>query len=324
MSDLMEFLTSKEIICVYIIIGIALIVYFTVSLIDRYSYKRRRRQNTRELNRLVEQINEKIVSESPMEEAYPTPVMVIENSDAEYSYVEPIEVEESKEEIDIAEDTDAPMIIASVPEAEEAKLEQLNMEQLIIESEKLEEKVVNNVEELKYVDVGLNPTEAQLELKRLTEELEKASSSEQNIDLTAYEEQQEATAIISIDELIKKSKEMYANNEISQYEDEGNEPISLKDLELKMQEIKKEIAEEPAYTDNITSEEELVESVSLKPVYQAFKSSPFISPIYGIEEVEKVNDIELENTANYEKLDEEIKKTNEFLMTLRELRKNLE
>ena len=34
--------------------------------------------------------------------------------------------------------------------------------------------------------------------------------------------------------------------------------------------------------------------------------------------------IELENTANYEKLDEEIRKTNEFLSKLRELQKNLD
>ncbi len=55
-----------------------------------------------------------------------------------------------------------------------------------------------------------------------------------------------------------------------------------------------------------------------------FKSSPIISPIYGIENKEKDTDIELENTANYEKLDQEIKKTNEFLMTLRELQKKLD
>ena len=34
--------------------------------------------------------------------------------------------------------------------------------------------------------------------------------------------------------------------------------------------------------------------------------------------------MELENTANYDNLDEEIRKTNEFLMTLRELQKKLD
>ena len=55
-----------------------------------------------------------------------------------------------------------------------------------------------------------------------------------------------------------------------------------------------------------------------------FKNSPIISPVFGIDVQEKINAIELENTANLGKLDEEIRKTNEFLNTLRELRKNLE
>ena len=58
-----------------------------------------------------------------------------------------------------------------------------------------------------------------------------------------------------------------------------------------------------------------------------FKNSPIISPIFGIEkQIEEMSptEMELENTANYDKLDEEIRKTNEFLMTLRELQKKLD
>ena len=55
-----------------------------------------------------------------------------------------------------------------------------------------------------------------------------------------------------------------------------------------------------------------------------FKSSPIISPIYGVEKEEKNEQLELENTANYEKLDAEIKKTNEFLSKLKELQKKLD
>ena len=65
----------------------------------------------------------------------------------------------------------------------------------------------------------------------------------------------------------------------------------------------------------------------MKNAYQTNKKierSPVISPIYGIERKETKSELELENTASYEKLDEEIKKTNEFLMTLRELQKNLD
>ena len=239
-----------------------------------------------------------------------------------------------------------------------------------------EEPVVEEVkveEELTYTSIEPNRQQAQEELMRLTLELEKAEQEQKNIDLTAYEEEQEENAIISLDELVAKSKEMYEANEITQYADEGNEPISLEDLEKRMNKVQEEVAaiesiEEPISVTEITSYDEpvitetfdlnaiiptleaiteepqqmvlddfnsikvepVVEETKIEPVrpaYQAtkkFERSPVISPIYGIERQETKEELELENTANYEKLDEEIKKTNEFLMTLRELQKNLD
>ena len=54
-----------------------------------------------------------------------------------------------------------------------------------------------------------------------------------------------------------------------------------------------------------------------------YHPTPVISPIFGIEKNYK-KDLELENTANYDKLDAEIKKTNEFMMTLKELQQHQE
>ena len=76
--------------------------------------------------------------------------------------------------------------------------------------------------------------------------------------------------------------------------------------------------------------EEKKEPVAIKKVEdlpeisstKKFQSSPFISPVYGI----GVNEdkLQLEQTANLEKLNEEIRKTNEFLKALKELKKNLQ
>ena len=55
-----------------------------------------------------------------------------------------------------------------------------------------------------------------------------------------------------------------------------------------------------------------------------FTISPVISPIYGLQSAPSVSELELENTADYEKLDEEIKKTNDFLNTLKELQNKLD
>ena len=54
MSNIINLLTSQEMIVVYIVTGIACFIYFVIFMIDRSYYKRKRRQNTKELNQLVE------------------------------------------------------------------------------------------------------------------------------------------------------------------------------------------------------------------------------------------------------------------------------
>lgn len=355
MNELIEFLTSKEIIVVYIVAGIACLLCFIIYLIDKNYTKRKQRQNTRELNKLVEEVSEYISTE---------------------------EIDDSKEEINkepiieqIEEVTTYKANHNQVQEVKEKQIEELEIEELALEEkeeviepvenivletmqEPVKQEVIKEEEELQYTSIEPDEATAKLELQKLAEELEKAEAATQNIELTSYEEEQESNAIISLEELVKKSKEMYEANEITQYADEGNEPISLADLERKMQETAPEY-NEPFIIENVVEEikpeeisemletEPTVEQIHLddfntvkvenkveeikitenKPAYQTdkkFQSSPVISPIYGIERKETTSNIELENTANYDKLDEEIKKTNEFLMTLKELQKNLD
>ncbi len=337
MNNLIEFLTSKEIIVVYIVAAIACFLCFIIYIIDKNYYKRKQRHNTKELNKLVEDVNVRL--EENHQEVKPEEVTIstIEQAveqEENIPVLEPIIIEEINTP-EILEKEELPKI--TIEEQKVEKVEDIILETMAPEPE-------NNIvtEELMYTDVEPNKEEAQLELQRLTEELEKAEQETKNIDLTAYEEEQEENAIISLEELVRKSKEMYAANELTQYEDEGNEPISLQDLELRIQQaeqdepvIIEQITEETKEPhqermvlddfNNIKLEESPVESQ--KPAYQTtkkFHSSPVISPIYGIEKKDSSTDIELENTANYEKLDEEIKKTNEFLMTLRELQKHLD
>ena len=327
MNDLINFLTSKEIIVVYIVATLACILCFVIHMIDKNYYKRKQRHNTKELNKLVEQINEIIEQEeTKQQEVYTTPILesIVETK-------EPIIKEEQTENITAT------------------NLEDLVLETMQQEVEKqVEEKVQE--EELQYTSIEPNKEQAQEELMRLTLELERAQEEAKNIDLTTYEEEQEENAIISLEELVRKSKEMYAANELTQYADEGNEPISLEDLEKKMRieretiteqyqeipeiietldvgETKTQMKLDDFNTIKVESEKVLVEEKREVPLYQAekkFERSPVISPIYGIEKTLTPEEIALENTANYEKLDEEIKKTNEFLMTLRELQKNLD
>lgn len=239
-----------------------------------------------------------------------------------------IPIEEFNEELEKL----TPSSVADIYEKVKDKVEQEKLEVSIPKEER--------VEKLEYTEIEPNQEEAKEELKRVTEELlrTQAMQEQDNIDLTKFEEQQEEEAIISMDELIKKSKTLYEQNEITQYEDEGNEPISLKDLESRMNKIKEDVEVldieiskdvEPVVVSEETNKIKLDDfnTISLKDAYKedrVFKSSPVISPIFGIEKKESTTNMELENTANYEKLDEEIKKTNEFLKVLKELQKKLD
>lgn len=364
MNELIDFFTSKEIIVVYIVAAVACILCFIIYLIDKNYYKRKQRQNTRELNKLVEEVNEIVENEAVSNEIYNTPILspIVEENMTLEDMKDPILIiDEQLENFEVQQPIITEKVVENVEiiEQSESEKETLAYEQVIEELSVVEE---NIEEELQYTNIEPDRKQAQEELMRLTEELEKAEQEARTINLTSYEEEQEENAIISLEELVRKSKEMYESNEIMQYEDEGNEPISLEDLERRMKNIKEEIisleetkndtklvtiTEAPIIDEvkpqqlvlddfNTIKVDEILENVAetklepVKPLYQSyqtekkFERSPIISPIYGIERKDTVENISLENTANYDKLDEEIKKTNEFLMTLRELQKNLD
>lgn len=362
MNGLIKFLTTEEMIVVYALVGIASVLYLIIYILDKSYYKRKQRQNTKELRKIVDEVSEKIepeVKEELKQEPVITQVVEQKEEKEVTPVVEPVIVEPKKEEV--IEILSTPQESVTIPEIEPVqqtvieKVQQDEKENLVENQETLapvvekieEEKEAIPEEELQYTSIEPNPTEAQAELMRLTETLEKAEEEVKNIELTAFEEEQEQNAIISLDELMERGKAMYENGEFDKLEDEGNEPISLQDLEERMKEAKESVAaieEEPVITEvtpvshqmvlddfqTVELEKEatppVVEKKELYSEHRKFKSSPVISPVYGIEHPTSTNanDIELENTANYEKLDEEIRKTNEFLMTLKELQKKLD
>ena len=132
-------------------------------------------------------------------------------------------------------------------------------------------------------------------------------------DVTNFEAEQERTAIISLDELMQKSNELYSGNEEVQYDD-GNEPISIDEV-IKM--FKKD--NEPMVTEAKEVPEVFKEVMEEEKVpYSKKETIPFVSSIYGIEK--ENNALEFENTATYEKLDR--KKYNDFVSQLKEMNEN--
>ena len=348
MENLLSFLTSTEIIVVYVVALIAILLCFVVYLIDKNYDKRKQKQNTKELNKLVEQVQEKI------EEEYDEPV-VKKVAPQEVSFedipvmIEPIidVVPSDRVEQPIVDIIPTPEKIKtmSIEELQEDNQQQDKQQQETVQQEQeqvgqVEEEVndtqveeVNQVEELHYTDLELTQEQALDELAKLTERLEEEAKKDEVIleeRIKDYEDSQERDAIISMDELLERTREMATFKDYN----EETAPISLSEIASRNEEVKEseltktidQVSSKPTVIENLEVEE-LADAKPLSEVYKAeavrFKSSPVISPIFGIEKKETVESMEFENTANYEKLDAEIKKTNEFLSRIRELQKKL-
>ena len=375
MENVIDFLATKEVLIVLAIIGLILFVYFILwfhEFMKKHEEKKKLQNNTMQLNKLVEEVakarKEEATNVTPITKEEPKKEEVKEEKVEaplvnNTTVVTPTVVPEVKEEkVEIKEPTPDVVIesVASSPIEVEpvvvsVKENPVNTNDSIMLNDKFEEKVEvveptvitpvespkNEEEVIKYKDEVYTESEAKAELERITEELKKLENEdkEENIELTKFETEQEENAIISLDELIAKGKTITEQNEVTQYQDDGNEPISIQELEERYRKEKEqvevlEVEEEPKTEkpklsiDDFLSAKEKVPSIN--EAYTEKKStyhpSPIISPIYGIEEepVKKNTTLELENTANYEKIDEEIRKTNEFLSKLKELQQKLD
>ena len=377
MENVIDFLATKEVLIVLAIIGLILFVYFILwfhEFMKKHEEKKKLQNNTMQLNKLVEEVakarKEEAANVTPITKEEPkkeevkeekVEVPLVNNTTVVTPTVVPeVEVKEEKAEIkeptpDVVIESVASSPIEVEPVVVSVKENPVNTNDSIMLNDKFEEKVEvveptvitpvespkNEEEVIKYKDEVYTESEAKAELERITEELKKLENEdkEENIELTKFETEQEENAIISLDELIAKGKTITEQNEVTQYQDDGNEPISIQELEERYRKEKEqvevlEVEEEPKTEkpklsiDDFLSAKEKVPSIN--EAYTEKKStyhpSPIISPIYGIEEepVKKNTTLELENTANYEKFDEEIRKTNEFLSKLKELQQKLD
>ena len=188
---------------------------------------------------------------------------------------------------------------------EEPVVEKTNDKAVELPKEEKKELVVESIEENKSMEP----------LKTMEDEV------------NTFEQEQEENAIISVEELTKASQNI-TDEEIEQYEDDGNEPISIKELEAMYKSIdepkQEELPKKTEQEEKLTIPDFKIKVRPAVDVYddKEFKNTPVISPVYGLKPTE--SNISLEQTANLDKLNEEIRKTNEFLSALKELRKNLE
>lgn len=323
MNELIQFFSSKEIIVICCISFLACLLCVIIYIVEKNSDRYKKKHNTRELNKLVAQIKDKFgETESIDENADPVLEIKDESSAVNDMLESTLQLDSIEKLEDIVEEEEEPLIIENVDIVND-------------DDEDLED--WEEESELEYTTIEPDQETAQLELLKLTEELRKNNEIEATgeLSLNNFEEQQEENAIISLEELVKRGKDIYKANELSQYVDERTMPISLQELAEQSGNVAATY-DEPFLIENVISKEEKEEvekeALQEEPKLQLddfntigntrFKSSPIISPVFGIER--KESELELENTANFDKFDQEIKRTNEFLMTLQELQHKLD
>lgn len=335
LTELFKNQTFITILVVSILLIFAIILFVTL---HRTKDTRLKKQNTKELENLIDENDIVNTISSNKEEKVETPNITVEDTN---SNLENVVIDNNNVKSEVSE----PIIIIDNSDKKEDVVEAISNEENSIKVEEVKEDIV-------YAPIELNKDEAKEELERLTKELEiraeiekqKALDEANNIEkeddeLTSFEKEQEENAIISMDELMSKANDIYTNNEVIQYEDEGNEPITLDDLrarweqeQAKFAKIEKEEEKKEEVVVEVKPEEKEIKKVVFPTMERIskFENSPIISPVYGIErkdndeDVISSNELELENTADYEKFDEEIRKTNEFIATLKELQKKLD
>lgn len=144
-----------------------------------------------------------------------------------------------------------------------SRMKKYKKELIETNKEQKEENVVETNKEHKEENV----VETNNEVKQIYGAISDAMEAEtKTITLTDFEEEQERTAIISIDELMAKAKELeLIDDEPTNVDFLEQEGIAKEDIEVKKEEVKEE-----------------------KKEVKAFKVSQVISPIYGVKK-EAVN-----------------------------------
>ena len=184
-----------------------------MSIIEKNSENYKKKHNTRELNKLVAQIKDRFTEAEPIE-VMEEPVLTIDDQSSAVN--------------DMLEST---LQLDSIEKLEDID-EIADEEPLIIEDIDIVEDI--DEPELEYTTIEPDRETAQLELKKITEELRRSAEIEATGELSVanFEEQQEENAIISLEELLKRGKDIYKANELTQYDEEKTMPISLQELEM--------------------------------------------------------------------------------------------
>lgn len=243
--------------------------------------------------------------------------------------------------IELPKEEEADTEIKEIKYVEES--EELEKTKAKLELENLKAELKKEEEERLRQSEAINKVEPVLEQQQevIAPPVEEVTTTDvitmEDIVNKAFNDEEE-NAIISVSELEQKVNTLYDSKEVRMHEDEGNEPISISELEALYKStnvtlennidkdiVKQEVLEPTIIMpEEFTLKEEIEESNEKQET--TFTTSPLISPVYGTysSKENSLDNINLEQTANLDKLNEELKKVNAFLKELKELRNKLQ
>lgn len=302
--------TQNEILIMIGVVSVLLLCISILTILDIREYlKVKKGLIVEEDNVLNEDYHEEETKLEPVqvtlhEEVEPNEVMVTINESSNDDVLLE-EMEDEKFDVKV----EANPLIQEIKEDVEPVIQEVKEEVVVPQIQEVHEEVLESITKTKE--------KKKLEIFEELDELEEKLPNKLD-DVTNFEMEQERTAIISLDELMEKSDELYNDNEFVQYDD-GNEPITIdevisrfrKESEPVSVNVKEEIKPLPQVMQEVEEDDEIIP-------YSRKEIPPFISSIYGIETDNSA--LEFENTATYEKLDRE--NYNDFVAQLREMNEN--
>ena len=312
MKNLFANAISNELIFVYGLIALVIILIIVIVIIDK-------RESKKKPKNLFDTLNMKIISDVNK--------LTPEDKNGE------IKEEKIVPELDIIEmkqkkNKDNFQDLEPIPEVRVEKKDFTIPKQ--VESKKVKEEETEFLEDMTsndfsqneediYIESDLEKTQAQIRVEEITEALKKAQVEEQIEEdkYAKFEEEQEKNAIISYNELKKSFDKLYSENEKIQYIDDDEIPINIDELyQLSKKQEKKETLEDTIRIINEMSAPKKEEYHQKETATTStFKSSPLISPVYGIQKPP----VETKTTV-----DKDIQNANQFLQSLKELKNNLD
>lgn len=293
MKEMLGNAISNELIFVYGLIALVIILILVIIIIDRKESKQKPKN-------LFDTLNMKIISN--LEESNHNDTKEVEEIQSISNQPETIEINHQEKTVRFDDLEPIPEV---KPISSNGAADIYDIESKELETEEL------------YVETDLEKTQAQIRVEEITNALKQAQIEEQIQEdkYSKFEEEQEKNAIISYEQLKESFDKLYSENEKIQYLEDDEIPINIDELyQLKNE---KPLAEEKIETKKVKLEDfsNMTTSVPETKPTSTFKSSPVISPVYGIQKEEPlVKPV----------VDTEIQSANQFLQSLKELKNNLD